>query len=73
MNNNDGAGSMVIGFFLAVGNHTWGWFNTILEVHFVNDWTQALLMGCVGSVGTFGTSRLLKYIEKKIKKNDKKD
>jgi hypothetical protein len=63
--------SMVFGFILAVGNHIYGWFGTILEVNGtqLNDYTQALITGGIGAVGAFFTNRLLKFIEKKIKYN----
>jgi len=71
MSNNEGAGSMAVGFVLAIGNQTWGWFNAILDINTFGHWGQAVVTGCFGSIGAFCTTRLLKYIEKKIK--DKKN
>jgi hypothetical protein len=73
MTNNESASSVAIGFVLAVGNHTYGWFNAILQTHNLGNWSQAIITGCLGSLGAFCTTRLLKYLEKKIKNNDKKN
>ena len=62
----ESAGSMVIGFILAIGNHVFGWFNTFLTIN-LNNTVQALITGFVGALGAFLGNRLLKYIEKKIK------
>ena len=66
---NSGCGSMVIGFILAIGNHTFGWFNSLLQVdgHIFSGWAQALITGSIGACGAFITNKLLKLIEKKIK------
>jgi hypothetical protein len=74
MNNNESLGSVALGFVLAVGNNAYGWFNTILQPHFLDSWSQALITGSIGSIGAFLTTRGLKYIEKKIKqKRDDKN
>ena len=77
MTNNESVGSVVIGFVLAVGNHTFGWFGTLLQVehHQLNEFAQAIITGSLGAFGAFVTTRSLKYIEKKIKnlKNDKEN
>jgi len=68
-NNMDSVGSVVVGFVMAVGNHTFGWFNHILQVNggLVNDWGQAFITGSIGAIGAFLTNRFIKYVEKKIK------
>lgn len=62
----ESAGSMVIGFILAIGNHIFGWFNAVLAIN-LNDTIQALITGFVGALGAFLGNRLFKYIEKRIK------
>jgi hypothetical protein len=75
MTSNESTGSAVIGFVLAVSNHTFGWFNTMLQVQHsqISEFTQAIITGSLGALGAFVTSRILRYAEKKIKqlKNDK--
>lgn len=60
-------GSVVIGFFLAIMNHTFGWFNMILSSTIVSEWLQALITGSIGAIGAFLMTKLLKFFEKKIK------
>jgi divalent metal cation (Fe/Co/Zn/Cd) transporter len=73
--NVESVGSVVTGFCLAVGNHTFGWFKTILQIDGsqLNDYLQALITGGIGALGAFAVNRGLKYVEKKIKskKNEK--
>ena len=68
----ESAGSMAIGFILAIGNHVFGWFNAVLAIN-LNDTIQALITGFVGALGAFLGNRLFKYIEKKVKNKNKTD
>lgn len=65
------AGSMIVGFILAAGNQLFGWFHTLLSIDGsqINEYGQALITGGIGAVGAYFTNRLLKFVEKKVKKS----
>jgi len=63
--------SIVIGFFLAIGNQFFGWMNVFLQVHTIH-WTfQALIVGFIGATATHFTHKLWRFVEKKLLKNKK--
>ena len=61
----DGGFSIVIGFFLAIGNQTFGWLNSLLTVHTIHWSVQAIIVGFIGATTTHFTHKLWKFIEKK--------
>ena len=67
--NGDSVPSLVAGFVLAVGNHTFGWFNNILEINgtSLNEYLQAFITGGFGAIGAYCVTKGIKWIEKKVK------
>ena len=65
----DSVPSIVAGFVLAVGNHTFGWFHSILEINgtALNDYLQAFITGGFGAIGAYCVGKGIKYVERKIK------
>lgn len=66
----DSIPSVITGFVLAVGNHTFGWFHTILQVdgNSLNEYVQAFITGGFGAIGAYCVGKGIKYVEKKFKK-----
>ena len=65
--------SLVLGFILAFTNHLTGFLNNIQITANWDGWFQALILGIVGSGGSYLGNKLWKYIDKKFKKNKKED
>jgi hypothetical protein len=75
--NSETLGSIVIGFFLAVGNHIFGWLN-----HFfiflsaggiLGDSIQAIITGMLGATAAYFTNKFWKFLEKRYKKPKNQD
>jgi hypothetical protein len=63
---------VVIGFFLAVGNHVFGWMNNIQITAHWDSWFQAAVTGFLGATFAFFANKFWKFVENKFKRKTSK-
>ena len=70
MHNQSGTGgfSLLVGFFMAISNHLFGWLNSIEPTNHIPSMFQALLMGIFGAIGTYIGNQGIKYLKNRFKK-----
>jgi hypothetical protein len=74
MQNQTGTGpfSLLVGFFMAISNHLFGWLNSIEPANHIPSMLQALLMGIFGAIGTYIGNQGIKYFKNRFKKDGNK-